>query len=172
VIRDPSDRFSREFIADALLKRYAAHGPRGMTLCPREQAAKLDALELKDAELYDVFHALQRALLRHDRAEGARQYDLLAARAPEHTLTFQALRTLAAYDQNDTDVLAAVDKLLALHPDDQQLLITKAYCLRELGRRAERCSAGCAARKRRTRSSTSSSAKSWRHRTRRSGSRP
>lgn len=138
VIREPSDRFARECIADAMLTRYAAHGPRGMTLCPREQAARLEGIELKDAALYDAFHALQRALLRHDRAEGARQCESLAARAPDHALTLQARRTLGAYDQHDAEILAAVDKLLALHSDDQQLLITKAHCLRALGRRDER----------------------------------
>src|SRR5205085_9601868 len=59
-------------------------------------------------------------------------------KAADHCLTLLARRSLAAYDGNPTDGLAAVEALLVLYPDDPNLLLSKLGYLRGLGRRDER----------------------------------
>ncbi len=137
ILRDPGERHQNEVLAGGVLERYRATGPRGMALVPRERADLLN-LELPDAPLYDHMHRLQRALQLHDRPAAAAALTALEQQAPDHFLTLQARRSLAGYDADPAAVLAAVEKLLTLFPDDIALQMFKVNCLRELARRDER----------------------------------
>src|SRR5439155_372728 len=81
----------------------------------------LDGLALPDADLYDEVYRLQLALQGHDRARAAEAHARLAEKAPGHRLTLQARRLLAQYDADPAGLLAAVEALLGLFPDDAGL---------------------------------------------------
>jgi cellulose synthase operon protein C len=138
IVRDPYQRNFGEFIADTMLEHYRSVGPRGMALVPAGRAELLDGLDLPDAALYDRLHRLQRALFAHDRARAAAAFAEMREAAPDHRLTWQAGRVLALYDADAVELLASVEGLLRLFPDDGLLLLGKLSCLRELGRRDER----------------------------------
>lgn len=137
VIRDPSERHQIEFLAVGLQERYASTGPRGLALVPEAEKARLAPLELPDAELYDHFHRLCLTLDAHDRTEAEQEYRVMQRQAENHQLTWQAMRTLASYDDDPSDILAATEKMLQLFPDDVRLQLSKVSCLRELARRDE-----------------------------------
>jgi tetratricopeptide (TPR) repeat protein len=138
IIRDPFHYFAAEVVADPFLKRYAAHGPRGLALVPAARAERFDGLDLPDAPLHDRLYELNRALHGHDRTAAERALNDLAAHAPDHRLTLTGRRALASYDANTPAILAAIEGLLAQYPEDANLRLTKLSCLRELGRRDER----------------------------------
>jgi tetratricopeptide (TPR) repeat protein len=138
LIRDPTLRHWTEFLADTMLEHYRSVGPRGMAMVPKEQAHLLDDLDLPESGLYDQVYQLQRALQDHDRARAADIYQNMRASAPDQRLTLQARRILAMYDANATELLAAVEELLKLFPDDPLLTLSKVSYLREQARRDER----------------------------------
>jgi cellulose synthase operon protein C len=138
LIRDPYMRHFGEALAEELLSHLRSTGPRGMALVPREKAGLLETLDLPDAPLYDQYHRLQRALQQHDRPEAQRIYEGLRETAPDHRLTQQARRSLAAYDSDPTELLACAERMLELYPDDGNLQLLKLSCLRDLARRDER----------------------------------
>lgn len=140
LIRDPTLPYTREFLVESMLERYAATGPRGMVLVPAAEAKRLDGLELPEAELYDLLYVLQRHLDGHRRADAAAQLALLEERAPNHRLTWHARRLLANYDTDVTAALTSVQGLLALYPEQPLYELLELGCLRELSRREERLS--------------------------------
>ena len=82
-----SSRVSVEAMADKILHRYRAFGPRGMALVPVEQAARLEGVALPDAELWDQIHAFDGALVNHRRDEAGKDPPAVArggAGAPRH----------------------------------------------------------------------------------------
>lgn len=138
LIRDPWYRNRYELVAESLLETQASSGPRGMVLVPVEREAVLSGVTLPDESLYDLLHGCDRALARHERASAVGQAAALEAAAPGHRLAWQALRGIAAYDGNTAALLAAVDGMLALHPEDVNLLLSRMRCLRELWSRPRR----------------------------------
>ena len=139
LIRDPYMRHFGEFLADATFERYKATGPRGMLLVPKDRAADLLAgIELPEAELYDSLYAIQQALVEHQRDRARAAFDQMAEKSPKHRITFWARRSLAAYDSNITDGLAAIEGLLELFPKDANLRLSKLGYLRMLAQRDER----------------------------------
>lgn len=138
LVRDPYFRHVVEFLAEKTLEGQQASGPRGMAMVPRERAALLDGLELPEAGLYDLHQAALLALSRHDRPAALAAVEKLEAAAPGHRLALQARRAVAHYDANAIEILAQVERLLALFPKDVNLQLTRLSCLRELGRREER----------------------------------
>lgn len=137
LIRDPSQRTHGECVGQAFLETCASHGPRGMVLVPADSAELLAGLELPDAELYDCWYSLRRALARHNRPAAQAECDRLAALAPRHRFVPLAQRELAGYDGNLLRQLEATQALLALFPDDPNFLLDEAQFLRALGRIAE-----------------------------------
>lgn len=113
-------------------------GRAGMAIAPMAQAGLLDGVDLPDADAYDAFHSLQRSLVRHARADAGDAYGRMAQRWPGHRMRLVARRTLASYDGNTIDELAATEALLGLFPADQGLTLFKLGLLRTLGRREER----------------------------------
>lgn len=138
IMRDPYLRHSVEAWADGLLERYRATGPRGMALVPSDQASLFEGLDLPDTEHYDQFHQLQQALLKHNRTAADAVYQKMATDAPNHRLTLQARYSLAAYDADQTNLLACTEQLLELFPNNINFLLSKLSCLQELARRDER----------------------------------
>src|SRR5262249_28130188 len=98
----------------------------------------LDDLELPEAQLYDLNHAMHLALERHDRARAVAHYEAMAAADTGHRLTLLARRMLAAYDDNPHEGLAATDALLSLFPHDQRLHLDRLTFLRRLATRDDR----------------------------------
>ncbi|HTN74105.1 MAG TPA: C39 family peptidase [Pirellulaceae bacterium] len=138
LVRDPFWRNAGEGLAPKVLARYRAYGPRGMAMVPASLASKLDGLDLPDAELWDLLHELDGALIEHRRQPAQEIYQQLIARAPEHRLTFEARRRLGIYDSNPTEQLAAAEQLLADAPDDQSLQLERLALLRYQVSREER----------------------------------
>lgn len=136
--RDPTAPETVEINARGFLVQHRATGPRGMALVPREHARSLDGVKLPDSELYDLYHDLQLALQRHDREGALALQQRMIDAIPNHRLTLTARRSLAAYDDNPHEELAAVDGLLALYPDDPALHLSRLSSLRPLSARVER----------------------------------
>ena len=138
LIRDPGSRNRRELLVGPLFEGQKSSGPRGMVMVPREEAALLDGLELPEADLYDLHHRLLDALDRHERPAAREALDALASLAPEHRLFIQAQRALAAYDRDAPKLLAALERLLELFPDDVNFQLGRLSCLRDLALREDR----------------------------------
>jgi tetratricopeptide (TPR) repeat protein len=138
IVRDPFWRNSGEALADKLLERYAAYGPRGMALVPQAKAERLEGVQLPDAELWDLLHELDGALVEHHRDAAQATYERMRVQAAEHRLVFEARRRLAVYDGNVTEHLAALDLLVARFPEDQSLQLERLSVLRNQAHRDER----------------------------------
>ena len=119
-------------LADKILHRYRAFGPRGMAMAPTEEAARLEGIDLPDAELWDRLHAFDGALQRHCRDEARRILDQFHAEAPTHRVTRDARLRLAVYDANTAERLEAVESLLEIADDDPCLQLDRLGCLRGL----------------------------------------
>ncbi|MFN0111155.1 MAG: tetratricopeptide repeat protein, partial [Blastocatellia bacterium] len=138
LMRDPYLRSLGEGLSPEMTEHYRSCGPRGMAMVPKEQAALLDGLELKEAPLYDKLHSIQRALFEHRRAEASQVWQQMNAEAADHRLTLNARLAIAWYDEDQVQVLACVEKLLEQFPEDANLKTQKILCLRMLARRSER----------------------------------
>ncbi|MFY2560366.1 tetratricopeptide repeat protein [Corallococcus terminator] len=137
LVRDPSTRHLVEFDTEKALEHFASCGPRGMALVPVARAARLDAVELPEASLYDALHQVDAALVANDRATATGALESMERDAPGHRLTCQAKRALAAYDDSTPDALAALGALREAYPDNVNYLMAWLGCLNELGRREE-----------------------------------
>ena len=134
LVRDPGERHLSEYLADELLEYFNSTGPRGMAMIPQENAPRLQAIELEDAELYDQNFVLQRALIEHDRNAAQLAYESMVRLDAEHRLTTYARATIAWYDSDLLTLLECTEKLLTEFPDDVNQLNAKARFLGELGR--------------------------------------
>lgn len=137
-IRDPFLYYFGQFRIEPFLKRYEAHGPRGMALVPVAQAKLLEDIELPDAVLYDHLHAIQQHLVRHARPGALAELAALETTAPGHRLSLLARRALASYDSNTPALLTAYEQLLNLYPENGSFALARLACLRDLSRRADR----------------------------------
>jgi tetratricopeptide (TPR) repeat protein len=118
IIRDPTHAHYAEAHLEGFIKDYEAHGPRGMLVLPESARSRTDGIALPDAPLYDMLHAVERALESHQRATAQQWYDRLSAAAPGHRLTWQAHLSLAGYDDNPVKAHEAQNALAAMFPDD------------------------------------------------------
>lgn len=123
LLRDPAARFHDEVPGAAYLARYRSSGPRGLVLVPRGEAWRLARLGLPDAQLFDVIHRLEGALLDDDRDAAWRAWRSLETRAPGHPLTIQARRCLADYDGDRLTRLACTEELRRRFPEDLGFLL-------------------------------------------------
>jgi tetratricopeptide (TPR) repeat protein len=137
VIRDPMQPTQGEFAEKPLFGFSAANGPRGMLLVPVEQAQRVADLSLPEAQLYDLLHEMQCALTEHRRDDALSACTRLAAMAPGHRIALEARRSLANYDANHAEMLAAVDQLLRLYPEDIPLRLHRAALIGQLRPQAE-----------------------------------
>lgn len=149
LIRDPFWRNAGESLADKLLEKYSAYGPRGMVLVPQAQADKLADLELPDAPLWDVLHQLDHALEQNQRETAESLAAELEQTAPNHRLALEARRRLAIYDGHPARHLAVVEQLIEQFPKTTSLQLERLQLQRHQTRRAERlqiCEQLCAER--------------------------
>ncbi|MCW1923792.1 tetratricopeptide repeat protein [Luteolibacter arcticus] len=137
LLRDPTERHFGEMILKGLIKDHPIDGPRGMTLVPVEEAARLDGLLLPDEAAYEATHHLLIALDGHDRWKVDAALTTLRAVAPGSMLALQGEARVAAYLQDWPRELAATEALLERAPDHGHLLLRKSYLLACLGRRGE-----------------------------------
>ncbi len=138
LMRDPYLRSLSEGLTPEIFEHYRSNGPRGMALVPADKASLLDGLELKESSLYDKLHSVQRSLFGHNRDEAMAVWQLMADEFADHRLTLNARLAIAWYDEDQFQVLACVEKLLEQFPEDANLKMQKALCLRMLARRSER----------------------------------
>ena len=138
LIRDPYARNVGEALAEGLLQSLRSIGPTGMALVPPSQAHLLDGLTLPDSDLYDGYYRVSRALVRHDRASAWTAFETMQAVEAEHTLTIQARRAIASYDEDVAEVLACTQRLEERYPEDANLKLAHVSCLHRLSRREER----------------------------------
>ncbi len=137
ILRDPSFKLSNEILAEGLEERYKSTGPRGMVLIPREKAHLLEGIELPEAGLYDLFHEVQRGLVKHRRADAAAAYGKMVALEAQSRLTQWAKRSIGSYDADHATQLSATEALMKMYPDDPLLKLSKLGMLRHMARRAE-----------------------------------
>ncbi|MBI5534165.1 MAG: C39 family peptidase [Deltaproteobacteria bacterium] len=137
LIRDPD--LDSELKADApgLLDQQAPWGPRGMAFVPKAKAELLQGVELCEAPLYDLLHALEVALDVHERATAARILDELEAQAPGSRLAIAARRALAAYDQDHAALLQAAEAQLGLYPQDARAQLDACAAMDRIAPRGE-----------------------------------
>lgn len=136
--RDPYERSLVEYAAKEMLERYGSSGPRGMAIVPLAQKHLLEELELHEAALYDGLYQVQQALYAHQRAAADAPIQALMNVAENHRLTHQAQLAVAEYDCDDVRVLACLEQLLTLFPEDANWRLYKLSVLRRLARRLER----------------------------------
>lgn len=138
VVRDPYVARDLEVIADELLLRHRATGPRGLALVPAERAELLEGLDLPDAARHERLHALHCALDAHDRDGAGNEAAALAAQSPDHVVTLAARRALAASDGDFEELLLVAQRSLELHPGNPRARLDLLAALREVGSR-EQC---------------------------------
>ncbi|MEX0653791.1 MAG: C39 family peptidase [Phycisphaeraceae bacterium] len=137
LLRDPYLPYVGEMLGDALQDRYAATGPRGLALAPADEAHRLTDLELPDAALYDANHAMNKALLRHDRDAAVALLDGVEQGQPDHPMVLSMRSALASYDADPLREFETTDALLAKFPQDESLLMRRCGLLMRLDRRDE-----------------------------------
>ncbi|MFO0802193.1 MAG: hypothetical protein U0791_03575 [Gemmataceae bacterium] len=132
------ERRPTEAPLEPFLKRFQGTGPRALALVPASASAKLEGLDLPDADAYDLLFELQRSLLAHDRVAAVAVFDQLREMFPGHRLAKTGRYALARYDSHPVKMIAALDDLLADFPHNTTYVMAKVACLRELNRNAER----------------------------------
>src|SRR5690242_3127220 len=138
IIRDPAFPQIREVEMESFLRQYRASGPACMVLLPANEVERINGLLFPDSELYDRLRRIQAALERHQRAEAGTVFAELRAQTPDHWLTLTSGRAIHVYDTNSPALIQCLDHLLALFPEDGNLLLAKLGSLRETSRREER----------------------------------
>lgn len=138
VFRDPYERHWQEWPEAEFFKRQASMGPRGMTLLPAGERARLAGADLPEARFHDLLHEIQRALMEHDRPRAAKALQTLAVEAGDHRLHHHARRALAAYDHDRLSALDASRRLLELQPGEPLHRLGVLANLRDLAHRDER----------------------------------
>lgn len=138
LIRDPSSSRLGELMGAKGLEHYRSTGPRGMTIVPLAEQARLEGIELPDAVLYNDVHEFDQALERHDRAAAVQHFEHLRGTSPDHRLTHHARRTLAFYDADSVSGQHAQEQLCRLYPDSAVQQYARWQYMRGTAPRAER----------------------------------
>ncbi|MBK8093207.1 MAG: tetratricopeptide repeat protein [Verrucomicrobiaceae bacterium] len=131
-VRDPSERTMTEFLALEALAGQAPFGPRGLAMVPVEQSHRFDGLELPEQALYDIKHAFDDALTRHDRAASLLLLEQMRRDHPQERLRWHVELALARYDDNTHARLEGLEALLQMHPKTINWQIDRLHVLREL----------------------------------------
>jgi cellulose synthase operon protein C len=137
LIRDPGERHQAEYLAEKMLEFFNSTGPRGLAFVPAEKKDELVAMQLEDAQIYDLNYQLQLALKDHDRAKAYDCYRQMKQLDRKNRLTIYARATIAWYDADRVKLLECTEQLLEMFPDDINQLNQKLRLLGELGRKKE-----------------------------------
>lgn len=135
-IRDPGNRHTSEFLATEALEEQAPFGPRGFVMVPEAEAARLAALDLPDAGMYDLTHAIDVAIERHDRAAAIKALDVLRRDHEGHLLRWHGELAIARYDGNHSQALNSIEALLQIHPQVVNWQTERLQMIREVRGRA------------------------------------
>ena len=139
LIQDPSERHVGESSIEKLLERYSSTGPRGMVMLPLEEKARIESIELPDAEMYDLHYRVDRALAEHRRSDAVADVEAMAnLENTSHRLLLQSRMAVARYDGNQPAMLALAEELLTQFPNDANLHLLRLSCLGDFGRRDQR----------------------------------
>ncbi len=138
LVRDPNERHFSECLAEEMIEQQSPTGPRGMAFVAKKDNERLAAIDLPDAALYDDYHALQRALHKHDRDTAEEAFRRMSARDAEHHLAVHGRASLAAYDADHVTLTKCTEKILRRFPDDVNQQTVRLRLLRENGTRRER----------------------------------
>ena len=131
-VRDPSERTTTEFLALEALEGQAPFGPRGLAMVPAERESLFDGLDLPERHLYDLKHAVDSALTRHDRAAALATLQTLRDQYPNERLRWHVELELARYDDHAQSRLEGLEEMLKMHPTTVNWQIDRLYVLREL----------------------------------------
>ena len=134
LVQDPGAWHVIEALKTNLIDNYRAFGPRGLVLIPKEQASKLDHLQLPDSDQFDRQYEIAIALQEHDRDTAAAIVEEMRTRDPDHWMTQWCELDLAIYDSNGPVQLDKVGKLREAFPDDDVLWLQENRLLSMLDR--------------------------------------
>jgi predicted Zn-dependent protease len=110
-----------------------------MVMIPMEERARIESIELPEAEMYDLHYRVDRALAEHRRADAVATLDAMdRLEAIPHRLALQSRMALARYDGNQPVMLALAEELLKRFPNDANLHLIRLSCLTDFGRRDQR----------------------------------
>ena len=137
LIMDPSYHTLREMLTKQAETYYQHCGPRCLLLLPPGKKSLLDGIELPVTELHKLDHAFHKALEVHQVSEAELQCEQMRALDRSHRLTLHAQRSLAIYRNNEVDVLAKTEALLALDKNVPYLQHSRVSSLLALARREE-----------------------------------
>lgn len=112
ILRDSSTPHPLEMPCEALNAPGTVKAVRALVLLPREKVDLLDGIQLSDSDLYDCLHKVERAILKHDRADAWATYDSMRETATEHPLTLRARMAIALYDDDARTQISCGDQLL------------------------------------------------------------
>ncbi len=128
LIQDPGAWYVNEALATKMIDEYEAFGPRGLVLIPKEQADRLESLDLPDADLFDSQHAIAVALQSHDRetaasiAEQMKESFQLVRRAakwaPSSSAAWEMLLQRCRDRGKESEAVDAARELVASRPHD------------------------------------------------------
>jgi tetratricopeptide (TPR) repeat protein len=138
LVRDPNERHFTECLAEKMIECQTSTGPRGMAFVPRGEEARLRAMDLPDADFYDDYYTLQRALYGHDRQTAEEACRRMTDRNAEHRLALHGRARIAAYDADHVTLRKCTEQLLAKFPDDVNQQMAKLRLLQENGTRQQR----------------------------------
>lgn len=138
IYRDPNVRHAGQVLANELLEQMRSTGPRGMVFLPHSEKARIEAIELPDAILWDDCHAVTTALSDHRREDAITIYQSMQDKAPAHRLTNHVRARIANYDGDLRKLHQLTDRLLEEFPNDQNQWSVKLRLLRQLGSRSDR----------------------------------
>jgi len=138
LLRDPYHYYLSEAIVPDFLEIFEAFGPRGLVLLPRDEAHRLEGLDLPDSTFYDQLHGIHCALEEHQRERAGELFESLKGTAGNHWIICATGWALGAYDANPAATLQHVDRWLEQFPDNPRLLRIKLDLLEALATRGER----------------------------------
>jgi tetratricopeptide (TPR) repeat protein len=131
-VRDPSYRTMTEFLALEALEEQRPFGPRGLAMVPKEQESRFDGLDLPDTALYDLKHAFDSALEKHERAAAVVILEQMRRDHPNERLRWFVELALARYDNNTQARLDGLEALLKMFPDVVNWQMDRLNAVREL----------------------------------------
>jgi cellulose synthase operon protein C len=137
LLRDPYNPRLQEFLIDECASYFASSGPRCLAFVPNDQTHLFENIDFPQQDSYDYLYAINKALEANQRDLAQESVRLLQQKYPDQRLTAVGQRTLAIYDRDEPEILAATEKLLTLYPDDVNFQLSKVYSLLDIGASAE-----------------------------------
>ncbi len=136
LIRDPGDPGLVEGEFDGMLEDQGEHGLRCMLMVPADKAALADEVALPEAELHDLYFALNTALVAHNRAAAGEAVAAMVALDETGRLTLLAQQVLARYDADATVELRLAEAVVERYPKSDGAIMRLVSALESVGQYA------------------------------------